>query len=72
MTFGSACRILFERSGMSQADFCRASGLSTAYTSMLLSGKVRDPSFEKACVVADALGVTLEDIRKVMFEEGGR
>lgn len=66
MDFPHAVRHLFNESGMSQADLCRRGGFSRAYVSMLLSGKVDNPKFDRACQIADALGVTLEDFRALM------
>ncbi len=66
MSFGQAFLHLLERSGMSQADFARKSGFSTAYVSMLLSGEIKDPKFTRACEIADALGVTLQDFHDLM------
>ena len=66
MDYAHAVRHLFNQSGMSQADLCRRGGFSLAYVSMLLSGKVDNPKFDRACQIADALGVTLEDFRALM------
>jgi gp16 family phage-associated protein len=68
MTYAQAVRHLFNESGISQADFARRAGFSTAYVSMLLSGKVAEPKFGKACEIADALGVSLDDFRKLMYD----
>lgn len=66
MDYAHAVRHLFNQSGMSQADLCRRGGFSRAYVSMLLSGKVDNPKFDRACQIADAIGVTLEDFRALM------
>lgn len=66
MRFGKACSVLLDQVNMTQADLSHRSGLSSSYISQLLSGKVRDTSFEKSCIIADAMGVTLEQIRDVM------
>lgn len=66
MTFAQALRHLLKERGMKQADFARRGNFSTAYVSMLLSGKVVDPKFGKSCEIADALGVSLEDFRSLM------
>lgn len=69
MDFAHAFRHLFKKSGMTQAELCRRGGFSRAYVSMLLSGKVDMPKFDRACEIADALGVTLEDFRTLMYGE---
>lgn len=66
MDYPHAVRYLFNMSGMTQADLCRRGGFSRAYVSMLLSGKVDNPKFDRACQIADALGVTLQDFRNLM------
>lgn len=70
MDFAHAVRHLFMESGMSQAELCRRGNFSRAYVSMLLSGKVDNPKFDRACEIVDALGVTLEDLRDLMRSEG--
>jgi len=69
MDYAHAIRHLFDKSGMTQADLCRRGGFSRAYVSMLLSGKVTNPKFDRACEIADALGVTLEDFRELMEDK---
>lgn len=49
-----------------QAEFCKASNLSSAYVSQLLKGKNGYPKFDRACVIADTLGVSLQDFRDYM------
>jgi transcriptional regulator with XRE-family HTH domain len=66
MDYAHAVRHLFEKCGMSQAELCRRGGFSRAYVSMLLSGKVTNPKWDRACEIADALGVTLQDFRELM------
>ena len=66
MSFGQAFRRLFEKSGMTQAEYARKSGFSTAYVSMLLSGEIKAPKFTRACEIADALGVSLQDFYDLM------
>ena len=66
MTYGEAIRTIFEESGMTQAEFARKGNFSTAYVSMLLSGKVTNPKFDRACEVADALSVPLQRFYELM------
>ena len=74
MDYAHAVRHLFEKSGMSQAELCRRGGFSRAYVSMLLSGKVTNPKWDRAWEIADALGVTLQDFRELMDDtaKGGQ
>ena len=41
-------------------------GDESEYVWMLLSGKVTNPKWDRACEIADALGVTLQDFRELM------
>lgn len=68
MAFREVFNLLLESKGWKQADFCRVSGMSRAYVSQIATGQTKDPSFEKACVIADVFGVTLEDIRHMIEE----
>lgn len=52
---------LLEKHNMSQADICRATGLSAAYLSTLSKGNIKDPSLGKSLLIAHALGMTLDD-----------
>lgn len=66
MDYAHAVRHFFDESGMTQAELVRRGGFSRAYVSMLLSGKVTNPKWDRACQIADALGVTIEDFRDLM------
>lgn len=65
-SFGEVVAHLVRLRGWSQADFARASGLSTGYVALLMTGKIPNPTWSKACTIADALGVTLQEIRDRM------
>ena len=66
MTYSKALRLLLARSGMSQADLARATGMSTAYISQLCKGSTKEPTLSKAFAIADALGVKLQDFVDLM------
>jgi transcriptional regulator with XRE-family HTH domain len=70
MDFSGAARRLMRERGLSQAELSRKSGLSTAYVSQMVNGKVKDPSLRKAWAISDALGVSLDDFRALMGESG--
>lgn len=46
--------------GMSQADLCRAAGITSSKASYILQGKTTDPRLSTAIRIADALGVSLD------------
>ena len=66
MTFGEVVAKLMRKKGITQAEFARASGLSTGYVAMMATGQIVNPTWTKACVIADTLGVTLQEIRDLM------
>ena len=48
--------------GMRQVDVCRKSGLSDAHVSQLFSGKIRDPKVSVVRKVAQAMGISVDDL----------
>ena len=62
MLFGEAVKFYMDQRGISQADLARATGLSTAYVNLVIKCEVKDPSITKAKQIADALGITLDDL----------
>lgn len=45
---------------VTQADLARATGLSTAVVSQIVSGKTKDPRLTNVMAIAKALGVSLD------------
>ena len=39
-------------------------GTSTAHMSRLMTGDIKDPRFELVCKIADALDITVDELRK--------
>lgn len=66
MNFGAVVALLAAQRGMTQADFARETGLSTSYVALLFTGRIKSPTLSKAFACADALGVTLQEIRDLM------
>lgn len=48
--------------GLTQADVCRISGLSTAIVSQVFSGKTKDPRLSTIIPICKALNVTLDEL----------
>lgn len=69
MTFAEALRIAMKERGIRQKDICAATGLSDAYVSMLVNGKVDDPKWSTAEAVIRALGMSLDDFSRLKREE---
>lgn len=65
MTFAEALRKAMQERGIKQVHIVRATGLSDAYVSMLVNGKVDDPKFSTAESVIHALGMSLDEFSEL-------
>lgn len=65
---GKAIQAIMERKGISQHELAVAVGCSDAYISMLLNDKIEDLKLSRAIEIADAMGVTLDDVRDEMSD----
>lgn len=61
MTFAEALVIAMEMKGVKQAHIVKATGLSDAYVSMLVNGRIADPKFTTAEMVIHSLGMSLDE-----------
>ncbi len=61
MEFKNRISELLKEKGMSQADICRLTGISTALMSNYVKGKA-SPSLSNAVAIADALNVSLDEL----------
>lgn len=68
MDIGKAIRQLATTKGMTQADICRATGLSDGYMSSLWNGKVADPQVIKIRKIAHSLGITIDELLQIADE----
>ena len=65
MTFAEALRLAMREHGIKQVDIVRATGLTDAYVSMLVNGKIEDPKFTTAEAVIHALGMSLDEFSEL-------
>lgn len=61
MNVGAAVKQLLTDRGLKQADLARATGLSTSYIARLITGKQRDVTLERACILADYFEMSISD-----------
>ena len=61
MTFAEALRLAMKERGIKQKDIVKSTGLSDAYVSMLVNGKIDDPKFNSAELVIRSLGMSLDE-----------
>ena len=69
MTFGAALRHFISVNGISASELSRRSGVSKQYISQLMSGKIADPTLNKAYAIARALNMKLQDFVDYMDGE---
>ncbi|WP_278590269.1 helix-turn-helix domain-containing protein [Olsenella uli] len=62
MDIGRAIRNRAREAGVTQADLCRATGLSASYMSMLMNSKIEDPQVKKIYGIAHAMGSTVDEL----------
>ena len=62
MAFCDRLKAIRAEKGLSQSELAKEAGMTTAGIAQLEQGR-NQPSWESACAVADALGVSLDDFR---------
>ncbi|WP_179134580.1 helix-turn-helix domain-containing protein [Oceanobacillus timonensis] len=55
---------IMKEKGFTQYKLAKKAGVGTNTITYLKNGKIKKPSFELVCKIADALEVSLEDLRK--------
>ena len=69
-TFGETLRSTLDDRGLKPVDLWRDSEvLSQQYISKLLTGRVADPTFDEACAIVDALGLTTDEFRALQLKD---
>lgn len=64
MTFGEVLDGRMEELGMSATELSAKSGVGKPYISQLINGKLKDPTWPKACALIDAVGLTTDEFRQ--------
>lgn len=65
MNFAQAMHQLMLEREMTAKELADLSGVNAPYVSRLLSGKIKEPTWEKACAIIDALGVTVDEFKEL-------
>lgn len=69
-SFGETMQMIMDAKGMEPVDVWRDTpGVNQQYVSKLLTGRMADPAFEKACAIIDALGMTLDEFAAIQYGE---
>ncbi len=69
VTFAEALAIAMEKKRVKQSHIVKATGLSDAYVSMLVNGKIADPKFTTAEMVIHALGMSLDEFSALRMSD---
>lgn len=72
MTFGEVFQYYMEKVGMTQSDVARKMGTGRQTINSIIKGGRRGPTLETALGIADALGVSLEDMVYMMKNDKPR
>lgn len=60
--FGTTMKRVMDEKGLKPVDIWRDNPeLSQQYVSKVLTGRMADPAFDKACAIIDRLGLTLDE-----------
>lgn len=55
--------VKLEENGMTQADLAQKMNVHTSVISELKLGRIKKPSFNLVCKIADALGIKVDELR---------
>lgn len=69
MTFADAVRMAMNERSMDAKDLVEKSGVNAPYISKLLNGKIKEPTWAKACAIIDALGMTVDGFREFQTKD---
>lgn len=67
MTFAEAVRKAMDARSMDAKTLAEASGVTPPYISKLLNGRIKEPTWSKACAIIGALGMDIDEFRQ--FQE---
>ena len=68
-TFAQALKVAMEQEGITAAELSRRTGLNQPYFSKLFNGKFIDPTWCNACLIIDALNISISDFKSLYDEE---
>ena len=69
MEYGKVLYYYLNLKGMSAAELAREIGSPRSTVTELLKGRAKEPTLGKAKAIADALGVSLEEMAKMVYED---
>lgn len=69
MEFRELLQRYLDESGMTQADLAAKLGTSRSSVGNLMQGTSREPSLHKAYLMCKALGVSIDEMTRLLYEE---
>ena len=69
MTFGKLLAALLDEKGITAGELARRIGTNRSSIYSLINGKAKEPTLKRAKQIADALGVTLDELAERMDDE---
>lgn len=69
MEYKDVLAFYLEKTGVSAAELARRINSPRSTIHALLSGRAKEPTLGKAKAIADALGVTLQEMADMVFKE---
>jgi transcriptional regulator with XRE-family HTH domain len=69
MKYSDVLRFYLDKQGISQAELSRKIGHQRSTVNSLLMNRAKEPTLSTAKEIADALGVSLEEMANMVFDE---
>ena len=69
MTFAEALEHVMAMRGLKAVDIAEKSGIAASYLSKLATGRVKEPTWQKACAIIDALEMSVDEFRRIQEGE---
>lgn len=69
MRYGKVLDYYIKEAGISRAELARRIGVSRGQITELINGETKEPGLTRAKNIADALGVSLNDMLDMMFKD---
>ena len=65
MTFAKALELAMVARGLKAVDIAERSGVAASYLSKLATGRVKEPTWQKALAIIDALEMTPDEFKEL-------
>lgn len=69
MEYGKVLAYYLDKQGMTPAELAHRIGSPRSTINALLHGRAKEPTLGKAKAIADALGVSLEEMARMTYED---